>query len=308
MSYQNMIVRSLIACLVLSSTTFAAQKVVVVVDDSGSMLDRMRYERIRKMDAAKQSLRVVLEKLPADAEVGVLALNRGWVMPFQTIDRRQLESQVNRLRASGGTPLGMRMREATDKLLELRSKDPYGDYRLLVVTDGEASDQGLLDAILPDIMARNFVVDVIGVDMESEHSLATAVTAYRRADDPSSLEEAIAESLAESDESDLVGGESDFELIAGLPVEIAPVLISSLTTANNAPIGEVTMDGSDFGQGGGNTVFQPSLRQTSSSSSSGGGGFSFSGIFFMMILIFAISTVSSILKKLSRPTRRRRTW
>lgn len=304
MILQNMITRSLVLCMLLSSTALAAQKVVVLVDDSGSMLDRMRYENTRKIDAAKQSLRVVLEKLPADAEVGVLALNRGWVMPFQTIDRRQLESQINRLRASGGTPLGMRMREATDKLLELRSKDPYGDYRLLVVTDGEASDQGLLDAILPDIMARNFLVDVIGVDMESEHSLATSVTAYRRADDPSSLEEAIAESLAESDESDLMGGESDFELIAGLPVEIAPVLISSLTTANNAPIGEVTADGSDFGQGG--NVFQPSTRQTSSNSSRrGGGGFSFSGIFFMIILIFAISTVSSILKKLSRPTRRR---
>ena len=305
MIQQNMIARSLIVWALLSCSLFAAQKVVVLVDDSGSMLDRMRHQRIRKMDAAKQSLRVVLEKLPADAGVGVLALNQGWVIPFDEIDRNQLKKRINQLRARGGTPLGMRMREASDKLLELRTNDPYGDYRLLVVTDGEASDQNLLDTILPDIMSRNFVVDVIGVDMESEHSLATAVTTYRRADDPSSLEEAIAESLAESDDSNVVGAESDFELIAGLPVDLAPVLIASLTSVNNDPIGEVTYDATqNYGGQSSNNVFQPSYPSSSSSSSNSGGGFRIGGIFCMMVLFFAVSIISSIFKKISRPSRR----
>ena len=138
-----------------------------------------------------------------------MALNRGWVVQLQPIDRKRLQVQVDRLRARGGTPLGQRMKDATDELLKLREKDPYGDYRLLVVTDGEASDQDVLDAVLPDIMSRNLIVDVIGVDMQSEHSLATQVSNYRRADDPASLEEAIADSLAESDDSNITGGQSD---------------------------------------------------------------------------------------------------
>jgi uncharacterized protein YegL len=218
----QMLLRTTIAWMLLAGSVLAAQKVVVVVDDSGSMANRMRRESVRKIEAAKQALSVVLQKLPEDAEVGVLALNNGWIIPLQNnLSRSQIQQQVNQLRARGGTPLGVRMKEATDELLKLRDSDVYGDYRLIVVTDGEASDQDLLDQILPDIMSRGLLVDAIGVDMASEHSLATQVHSYRRADDPESLKEAIASALAESDAADVVGGESDFELLAGFPADLA---------------------------------------------------------------------------------------
>ena len=63
-------IRTTLLWLCLASSLIAGQKVVVVVDDSGSMADRMRYERVRKMEAAKKALSVVLEKLPSDASVG----------------------------------------------------------------------------------------------------------------------------------------------------------------------------------------------------------------------------------------------
>ena len=291
-----MLIRTTLAWMLLFSTVIAAQKVVVVVDDSGSMADRMRHERVRKIEAAKRSLSVVLEKLPADAELGLLALNRGWMIPLQKLNRNQVKQQVEQLRARGGTPLGSRMKEATDELLKLRDKDPYGDYRLLIVTDGEASDQNLLNAVLPDIMSRNLLVDVIGVDMQSEHSLATQVSNYRRADDPDTLEEAIAQSLAESDDSQVVGGQSDFELLSILPIDITPIVISALTSTNNAPIAET---GSDVD--GGDTVFLPNSGQ-----GGGGGGFGVSGILCMVVLFFAVAIVSSLFKQFSRPSRNRR--
>lgn len=293
-----MLLRATLTWMLLAGSLLAGQKVVVVVDDSGSMADRMRYERVRKMAAAKESLSVVLDKLPSDAEVGVLALNRGWLIPLQPLDRKQTQNQINQLRASGGTPLGMRMKEATEELLQLRAKDPYGDYRLLVVTDGEASDQNVLSAVLPDIMSRNLLVDVIGVDMKSEHSLATQVSNYRRADDPGSLEQAIAESLAESDDSSIVGGQSDFELLALLPVDMAPTVISALTANDNSPIAEQELHITDGDGAGG--IFYPN------SGGQGGGRFSFSGIFCMIVLFFLVSIVSSLFKQISRPTRQRR--
>lgn len=287
-----MLTRTILVCLLLSGPIWAAQHVVVVVDDSGSMADRMRHERVRKIDAAKQSLAVVLDRLPADAEVGVLALNQGWILPLQGSGNAQAKQLVNRLRARGGTPLGVRMKEATDELLAKRAANTYGDYRLLVVTDGEASDQGVLDHVLPDIMARGLLVDVIGVDMESEHSLATVVHNYRRADDPDSLKEAIATSLAESDDTDTIGGESDFELLEGLPMDVAPVVITALTTMNDTPIGGDNFDHEQFDSG--NVGFPPT--------GSGGGGaiLGFTSIFCMGVVFFLIATVSSMLKAIGR--------
>lgn len=192
------------------------------------------------------------------------------------------------------------MKEAADELLKLRAKDVYGDYRLLVVTDGEAGDQDVLNLILPDIMSRGLLVNVIGVDMESEHSLATYVHDYRRADDPQALEEAITSALAESDTADVVAGESDFELLEGLPVEIAPTVLSALTTASNSPIrDEYDSD-------------HPGVELGSSTSSSrggsGGGGALFGAFFCMVVLFVVISTVSSMFKALTRVSRPRRRW
>ena len=297
-----MLYRTTILWMLFAGTLLASQKVVVVVDDSGSMDDRMRYEKqVRKMTAAKQALQVVLQKLPEDAEVGMLALNRGWLIPIQALDRNKLQKQVERLRARGGTPLGTRMKEATDALLELRSKDAYGDFRLLVVTDGEASDQEVLTSVLPDIMSRHLVVDVIGVDMKSEHSLATEVTNYRRADDPGSLEAAIAESLAESDDSNIVGGQSDFELLSMLDVDVAALVLGDLTATNNEPI--IASDSDDAGYGRGRVVFQPN---SGTGGRGGGGGFRFGGIFCMFLLFVAVSMISSMFKQIAKPTRNRR--
>ena len=174
-----MLIRTALAWAVLVGSVWAAQIVVVVLDDSGSMSDPMRSDRrVRKIDAAKNALRVVLETLPADAQVGVVALNAGsrgdhWILPLGKVDRSKLDQATARIRASGGTPLGEFMKVGADALLSKREEMRYGEYRLLIVTDGEASDEHLLDRYLPDIMARGIVVDVIGVDMQSEHSLAT---------------------------------------------------------------------------------------------------------------------------------------
>lgn len=286
-----MLLRTSLAWMVLAGSLFAAQNVVVVVDDSGSMADRMRHERTRKIDAAKRSLAVVLEKLPADAEVGVLALNGGWIIPLQKVDPAQVVRRINELRARGGTPLGTRMKEATDELLAKREQEIYDDYRLLVVTDGEASDQDVLDSVLPDIMSRGLLIDVIGVDMEAAHSLATQVHHYRRADDPDSLEEAIASALAETDESAIIGGDSDFELLEGLPVDMAPVVITALTNRNNEPIGGAAFDSAGFDGG-----FRPATPSVAT-------GFALAAFFCMGVVFFFVAALSYMLRAVIRPRR-----
>jgi len=233
---------AILACVVLAaSTAHAGQNVVVVLDDSGSMRDWMSgTAQMAKMDAAKAALLTVLNQVPEEANVGVLLLNGrsmsgNWAYPLGPIDREALKTAVQRINADAGTPLGERIKDGADALLQARAKDHYGTYRLLVVTDGEATDGNLLDQHLPDILSRGIRVDVIGVDMPGNHSLATKVHNYRKADDPESLREAITEVFAES-----TGGgdadESDFEIIAAIPDELAGEALLALSTSGNDPI------------------------------------------------------------------------
>jgi len=215
-----------------------ADNVVVVLDDSGSMDERMRSDRsITKMDAAKSAIVKVLEQLPKDAHVGVILLNGGELIPLGPINKKAM-NLVSGVYANGGTPLGERIKDGADVLLTKREKSHYGSYRLLVVTDGEANDPGLIRSYLPDILSRGLTVDVIGVDMNQDHSLATQVHKYRRADDLASLESAIKETFAETSADDSTAAE-DYELAAVFPDGMACKAIDSLTSSGNHPIGEI---------------------------------------------------------------------
>ncbi len=94
---------------------------------------------------------------------------------------------LEQIRAKGGTPLGQYIKEGADELLRLRAKEPFETYRLLIVTDGEASDAPYLASILPDLVSRGISMDVIGVAMKEQHSLAKSAHTYRSADDPATL-------------------------------------------------------------------------------------------------------------------------
>lgn len=242
---------TMLACLCLVSPALAQQTVVIVFDDSGSMDERMRSTGVRRIDAAKQALSNVLEQLPEDTQVGVLALNStvdgsAWIVPLGEIDA-SWRANVASLEAVGGTPLGEYLKAGADALLEARAKQIYGEYRLLVVTDGEANDSDLVDTFLPQILARGLTIDAIGVDMESDHSLATKVNSYRRADDDSSLEEAISQVFAETsvDDQDV---SDDFEMLEGLPDGFAEQAIAALTEVNNEPL-DLQYESSSSSQG-----------------------------------------------------------
>lgn len=230
------------------STRAPSQTVVVVLDDSGSMDNSMRTSsgRVKRIAAAKDALTAVLSRLPADTRIGVLALNSQvagshWVVPLDNLAGDAWRSRVDAIAAVGGTPLGEFLKQGADALLQARAAQPYGSYRLLVVTDGEANDQMLVDSYLPVILARGLMVDVIGVDMDGQHSLALRAHSYRRADDAAALQQALTEVLAETSLDDAAGA-ADFELLAGLPEEFASEAVKVLTQRNDEPIVGVEID------------------------------------------------------------------
>jgi uncharacterized protein YegL len=293
----------MLVLVVAVSQGFAGQNVVVVLDDSGSMQEVMQGgERVRKINAAKSALLFVLGKLPADSQVGVVVLNAAsdWAIPLGPLDKSGLQSAVQRIRADGSTPLGAHMKVGADALLELRERQRYGTYKLLIVTDGEASDQHLVESYLSDVMARGITVDVIGVDMRGDHSLATRVNTYRRADDPGSLNQAMSEVvLGESTADDGDTVESDFALIAGLPDEIAVAALAAMSQLANNPIGEAPIGAGESVAG--NRTSRPGNLVVPRAPNSGVGGgvvgflmgiFGF-GCFSAMVILILVLTMFS---------------
>jgi uncharacterized protein YegL len=245
----------LLVCSLMTGTSVAredgsdANNVVIVLDASGSMNEFMKGTSLKKMTAAKDALARVMEQIPENTNVGLLVfgainLKSDWAYPLGPVDQVKLEQAIRRPIPNGSTPLGVYIKKGADRLLKQRaSQFGYGTYRLLIVTDGEAQDQDLVRKYVPEVISRGITMDVIGVDMRKEHTLATRVHTYRRADDPESLARALVEVFAE------VGGsgmdttvESAFDEIAGIPDETAKAMLKALASSGNQPIGNVRAD------------------------------------------------------------------
>ncbi len=212
--------------------------IIVILDASGSMQDKFSGDRTKsKMEAAKAALQEVLSKIPDDTHIGLLVfsganIRNEWVYPLGPKDTQKLTAAIHLPQPGGNTPLGKYIRIGANRLLEQREKQyNYGNYRLLVVTDGEASDADKVKHYTPEILNRQIRVDVIGVDMKTDHMLANVVDSYRKADNPGELVAAVSQILAETDDTGTdLGGEDAFEYIAPLSSEIAADLIQQLTT------------------------------------------------------------------------------
>ena len=223
-----------------TATAAASDSVVIVLDDSGSMNEKMTGG-VKRIDAAKKAIDAVLKQFPPDTRLGLLLLNgekskKHWAIPLEHLSVPQATRRVDSVMADGGTPLGDRIREGADALLQLRVKQIYGNYRLLIVTDGEANDARLLDQYLPDVLSRGLIVDAIGVDMKQNHSLATRVHSYRRADDGAALSKAIQEVFAEKVDSNIANSQADFALLQALDDGTAKEALITLSKPNNSPI------------------------------------------------------------------------
>ena len=212
--------------------------IVVILDASGSMQDKFSGDRTKsKMEAAKAALQQVLANIPDGTQIGLLVfsganIHNEWVYPLGPKDTEKLIAAIHLPHPSGDTPLGRYIRIGANRLLEQREKQyNYGNYRLLVVTDGEASDADKVKHYTPEILNRQIRIDVIGVDMKTDHMLANVVDSYRKADNPGELVAAVSQILAETGGTGTdVGGEDAFEYIAPLSPEIAADLIQRLTT------------------------------------------------------------------------------
>ena len=186
------------------SADLFAKNYYVVLDGSGSMNERGCSGSQSKMEAAKAALVSFSASVPAQANLGLQVFEAGGVrewLPLGTGNREQFTRLVSDVRANGGTPLKDAVRQAYAKLLEQGGKQlGYGEYHLVIVTDGQA-DKG--QDPTPDVNAllaeSPVVVQTIGFCIGPTHSLNQAGrTIYRAAENPEELKRGLADVLAEA--------------------------------------------------------------------------------------------------------------
>jgi len=218
--------------------------VVIVLDASGSMGEPMG--NIRKMDAAKDAIATVLKTVPQSTHIGLLVFSgsnkvESWVYPLGVRDDTDLLAKLRKIHPRGGTPLGKFIKIGADRLLkEKQAQLSYGTFRLLIVTDGQANDKGLVRKYTPDVLSRGIIMDVIGVKMNKAHELAKVAHSYRSADDPASLTKAIADVLAEVSTASKGAAHDDaFALLDPIPDGVALIMVQALAVANTKPISAV---------------------------------------------------------------------
>ncbi len=171
----------------------------IVFDASGSMAGAPIRE-------AKKSLEAFLRALPPDWNAGVIVFDKQGtreLLPMGRYSPEEVRRAVEPIGAGGGTPLGQAIGLSRAMLNERRRvQQGYGTYRLLVVTDGEATDSRDMRAASMRTVSDGTEMIVIGFRIKGGHSLREFATDYREAGDQVALSKAMQAALAEANPAD----------------------------------------------------------------------------------------------------------
>jgi uncharacterized protein YegL len=181
-----------------------ARNYYVVLDASGSMNGTGCSRGALKVVAAREALEAFAAALPADANLGLQVFDSKGVrerLPLATKNRDEFRAELAKVVAGGATPLLESVTQAYRKLIAQAAKQlGYGEYHLVIVTDGEASQgQDPTPAVNRLLAESPVVVHTIGFCIGTKHSLnQPGRTLYRPADDPGELRRELAAVLAEA--------------------------------------------------------------------------------------------------------------
>jgi Mg-chelatase subunit ChlD len=193
-----------------ASKELTAKNYYLVLDASGSMMDSTCSSgQASKMQSAISALRYFASQLPDDANFGLAVFLYGELkelLPLGKNNRQEVEKLLVSIVPNGGTPLDQAIDFGYQKLLSQgKRQQGYGEYNLVIVTDGLASGGHHPEHAVERILKESPVIlHTIGFCIAQDHSLnRPGLTLYRSANDPESLKQGLVNVLAESPEFDL---------------------------------------------------------------------------------------------------------
>lgn len=174
-----------------------------VFDASGSMADRKCSGNETKIEVAKRAFAEFSSKLPADVNVGILIFDGDGIreiVSLRPLDLRVAQSALAPVRPGSGTPLAEAIRQAYGKLTKQGQQQlGYGEYHLIVLTDGEATGESPAAIVKAVIESSPVVLHTIGFCIGETHSLnQPGRVVYHSANSPQELAQGLADVLAEA--------------------------------------------------------------------------------------------------------------
>ena len=178
-----------------------------VFDGSGSMAESLNQQcqgdkRFpNRLAGAKWAVEQFMPHVPPDVNLGL------WVFDFHGNEERvplgpgnreRFLAEVQKTVAGRNTPLTESIEQGVNRLVRQReSQLGYGEFRLVVVTDGEATGRPLPNAVR---YAREHQIPIytIGLCLREQHELRKYSVSYRAADSIEALQVGLEETLAET--------------------------------------------------------------------------------------------------------------
>jgi hypothetical protein len=187
-----------------------ARNFYFIFDGSGSMRDPLRSDCggdqsfRRKLEGAKWAVAEFLKKIPEDVNLGLYVFDEHHftrsacqVVPLGPNNLTAFLQAIYEVEAGGGTPLAPAIQFGTEILARQREQQlGYGEFRLIVVTDGLARD---LPAAAEFANEKAIPIYAIGLCIQEDHPLRHYAVSYRAANDFQDLARALEATVAETE-------------------------------------------------------------------------------------------------------------
>ncbi len=183
-----------------------ARNFYFVIDGSGSMAEKPSIAGEKrfgsKMEGAKWAVGEFLKQVPSDVNLGLFVFDqKGFreVVRLGPGNRAAFLHEVNAMIPECGTPLGEAITAGVNALVaQYKRQLGYGEYRLIVVTDGMSN--GKIQLNDATAYADKYLIPLytIGLCIGGDHELRKSSVSYRAADSIADLKKGLEEALAET--------------------------------------------------------------------------------------------------------------
>lgn len=193
------------------SDVLTRKNYVLILDGSGSMNNKGCSGNRTKNEVAKETVMEWAGLVPEDANLGLVVFDRNGFsirLPLGTKNRAQFRAEVGKVVAHDKTPLTLALETAYQMLTEQGSRQlGYGDYTVVIVTDGIANDINALERSVDKVLTTSpILIHTIGFCIADNHSLnRKGRTIYKAAGNQAELRQGLQDVLAESESFDISG-------------------------------------------------------------------------------------------------------
>jgi hypothetical protein len=177
----------------------------LILDGSGSMTETECSNDQPKMGIAIHAMEGFIAQIPEQANIGLAVFDSTGLserVPLAAGNRKQLQQALEAVDADDSTPLRSAITLAYQQLeKQAVSQLGYGEYHLVVVTDGQAQPEDEDPREIVDTVLREspVVIHTVGFCIGSDHALnQPGRTYYAAADSPEALQQGLSAVLAEA--------------------------------------------------------------------------------------------------------------